>query len=137
MAGVDCVSGNEIGRSYLSEVKYHSPVDDWLKQKFQPFAKIWFEIVRNAFVVALLNYVASKANNGTLSLLASFTFILFGCYCLSFIVLAQPIGPSTAKNKYLRWFFGALTVVVSAVTIYYWSNLIVKVIDQLVKAQLK
>ncbi len=45
------------------EPKYYSRFDGWLVEKFQPFAKLWFELIRTAFVVALFNYVAVKSGS--------------------------------------------------------------------------
>lgn len=117
--------------------KFHSPVDDWLIQKFQPFAKTWFELVRTAFVVALFNYIGTKSGSSTVQLIALFTYILFGVYCISFVILSTPPSRSTASNKFVRWIVDAGGVLVTGVGLYYWSNIITKVLDEIAKVQFK
>ncbi|TFV69422.1 hypothetical protein E4K64_33360 [Bradyrhizobium frederickii] len=117
--------------------KVHSPVDDWITQKFQPFAKTWFELIRTAFVVALFNYIGTKSNSSVVSLLALFTYILFGVYCITFVILSTPPHRSTASNKYARWTVDALSLLVTGVGLYYWSNIVTKVLDQIMTVQFK
>jgi hypothetical protein len=117
--------------------KYHSPVDVWLAEKFQPFAKIWFEFIRNAFVVALFNYVATKSDSNIVKLFASFTYLLFGLYGLSYIILSHPPIRSSAKNKYVRLGFEVFGFAFAGVAFWYWSDIFQRVIDQIAKVQFK
>jgi hypothetical protein len=120
-----------------ADPKFHSPVDDWLSQQFQPFAKTWFELVRTAFVVALLNYVGTKSNSTVVALLALFTYLLFGAYCISFVILSQRPTRSTASNRYVRWSLDGLGLLITGIGLYYWSDIIAKVMDQIMKVQFK
>lgn len=117
--------------------KPRNRLDSWIIDKFRPFAKSWFEIIRNAFVVALLNYVASRSESNPLKLFAFFTYIIFICYCMSFILLSQEPSRSSRKNKYLRWAEDIFWSLVAGVFSWYWIDVIIKAIDQLTKVQFK
>ena len=42
---------------------YESGFDKWVITKFRPFAKTWFEFVRNLLVVSLFMYMGRRSNN--------------------------------------------------------------------------
>jgi hypothetical protein len=114
---------------------YTNGFDRWMGEKMRPFAKIWFEIVRNLFVVALLSYVANKSDYSILKLFAFFTYVLFGLYCMSFVVESMPVTNSKAPNVVVRWGVNLVGTAFFVTTFYIWSNVIIKVLDEVMKLQ--
>jgi hypothetical protein len=103
-------------------------------ETFRPFAKVWFEIIRNMFVVALFAYVASKSEYATLKLLSFLTTLVFIAYFISYIIEQLPVR-STAKNRYVR---GAVELLISALVIFSfwrWTLIIMKILDEITKIQ--
>jgi hypothetical protein len=111
--------------------------DRWLVEKFQPFAKTWFELIRTAFVVALFDYIASKSDSNIVKLFALFTYVLFAYYCLTYIILSHPPIRSTAKNSYLRLTYDAFGFIALVILFWYFGEVFQSVIDGLIKAQFK
>jgi len=112
-------------------------VDAWIIDKFRPFAKAWMEVVRNAFVVGLFLFIARKSNSSTLLLLASFTVVVFMCYCLSYILLSMPPYRSKAPNWFFRLALNIGSVAFAAFIAWTWSDLIAKALFQIADLQVK
>lgn len=112
-------------------------VDAWIIDKFRPFVKGWMEIVRNALVVGVLIFFARKSNSVLLSLLALFTTVLFGLYCLSYVMLQSPPYRSQASNRYARWALNTGSFILIGLILWAWADLINKVLFQLADVQIK
>jgi len=113
---------------------YTNGFDRWMGETFRPFAKVWFEVLRNLFVVALLSYVANKSTYSTLKLLSFFTTGLFWLYAISYFTQMMPVK-SNATNVYVR---GVMNIVISAICMfnfYSWSNIIFTSLDEVMKSQ--
>jgi hypothetical protein len=121
----------------MPEVQYSNGFDRWVATSVRPFIKGWMEIVRNAFVVAALAYVARKSENGIISMFSLVTTIMFVWYCLSYIIEQLPVANSTANNRYVRAGITGIIVMLNVFVFYSWSSLITRLIDELVKSSLK
>ena len=106
----------------------------WAK-RWRPFAKVWFEVVRNLFVVALLSYVASKSDYWFLKAFSFVTTVLFGFYCMSFVIQAMPVTNSKASNVFVRRAANLLGSAMFVFTFYIWSHVLMKVFDEVTKIQ--
>jgi hypothetical protein len=115
----------------------NNKIDDWIINKFRPFAKAWMEIVRNALVVGVVLFVGRKSHSSTLSLFAYFTFLVFGLHCLSFVLLSTPPFKSTANNKIVRWIINTVSFLFVAGCLWFWSDLISKMLFELAELQTK
>jgi hypothetical protein len=112
-------------------------VDAWIIDKFRPFVRIWMEVVRNALVVGLLIFVARKSNSVTLLLLSTFTALLFGLYCLSYVQLSMPPYRSGASNRFIRLALNIGSLLFVAFVLWTWADLITKTLFQLADLQAK
>ncbi len=113
---------------------YSNRFDRWMGETLRPFAKTWFEVLRNLFVVALLGYVANKSTYSTLKLLSFFTTGLFWLYAISYITQILPVN-SKATNPYVRWMMNLVIWAFFMGTYYSWTNIIFTSLDEISKSQ--
>ena len=112
-------------------------VDAWIIDTFRPFAKTWLEIVRNAFVVGFLIFVAKKSHSTFVSVISICTILIFMAYCLSFILLSIPPYRSTAPNRFFRWALNLGAIVFLGLIARTWSDALSKVLFELAELQVK
>jgi hypothetical protein len=114
---------------------YASGADRWLEETFRPFVRTWIESIRNLLVVVAFNYLASKTNNNSLHLLAFLTMMLFSVHLMLYVQLAFPVWYSTSKKKWIRYPIELVGVALALYTVWTWSTIITRAIDDLSKLQ--
>jgi hypothetical protein len=113
---------------------------NWIMDKFVPFAKWWFDMLRSFFVVALLAYVAQKTNNIYLKTLAQVSTIFFSLYIVAYLTeLLTPQFRYAHSIKYrpLKWFVLGALVLFGSYYGYRWMEVITSAIEDVVKYQAK
>jgi hypothetical protein len=114
---------------------YTNRFDEWMAEKFRPFAKGWLDMVRNLFIVALLTYTADKSDNFALKLFAFITYLIFVVSVLSYIVEQMPASWSTAKRPWVRRAVDAVFILLGGLLYWQWANYLMRLIDVVVKTQ--
>src|SRR5437763_608499 len=113
---------------------YQSGFDKWAITKFRPFAKAWFEFVRNLLVVSVFIVLGRRSTNLYLFLLTPFTYLLFLAYCLSYLQLALPI---TSKAQYRpdRMIMNLIILLFTGFFIWRWSEILPDMMESLINLQ--
>lgn len=108
--------------------------EKWMATSVRSFAEAWFRILRNLFIVSLLSYVDNKSTYPAMKLFSLFTSILFGVYCMTYVGPITPMSSNSSK-RYLRWAGNLLIAAFFVWMFYVWSNIVIKVIDEVTRIQ--
>ena len=113
---------------------------NWFMERFVPFAKWWFDLLRSFFVVALLSYVAHKTNNGYLKALSGFSIFVFCTYVIVYLGTLfddQFRAAWSVKNKYARWLALAVLILALSYGSYRWIEVIYSAFEDVIKYQIR
>jgi hypothetical protein len=72
-------------QAYLAGVIHWQEMEIDKAQKVRQFVKWFFDLVKNAFVVGGLKYIATKSDSLPFKIFAAGAFAFLGLYCVSYI----------------------------------------------------
>jgi hypothetical protein len=117
-------------REFIREATVQFPI------LIRPFTRWYFDLLKNALVIAALSYFAEKTGSKTLNHIARFSLLIFSLYCIRYLFSWEPWLINLIHSPIWRLLVILLFIpVISGLIYYLFTTTLDLMMQELLRAQ--